>query len=284
MCWSARSAGDPQVAQRGWVSVHAAPAAFGTRTPAAFGTRTASRVRCTHRQPRSVHAPPAAFPENFHPAGHSLSCPASFHRRLPHWYRADAAYFLTWRLAGSLPASAIADRITSSGRKFVKADRLLDAATGPRWLTEAPIAESVVAILLRGELDGDYEFGAWVLMPNHIHVVLRPAGELGKTMAMLKARTARQANRYLGKEGQPFWSRDYFDHWIRNRLEEERIRRYIEQNPVKAGLCMTPEQWPWSSAASERGSRRVYSFVTEERALLGTRLAPRNAAAAARTH
>jgi putative transposase len=182
--------------------------------------------------------------------GHLSFVAASFHRRLPHWYRAGAAYFLTWRLAGSLPASAIADRITRSGARFVTADRLLDvAATGPRWLTEASIAESVIAILLRGEREGDYELGPWVLMPNHIHLVLRPEGELGKIMAMLKARTARQANRCLDREGQSFWSRDYFDRWIRNGIEEERIGHYIEQNPVKAGLCITPEQWQWSSAA-----------------------------------
>jgi hypothetical protein len=43
---------------------------------------------------------------------------------------------------------------------------------------------------------------------------------------------------------------DYFDRWIRNTIEEQRITRYIEQNPVRAGLCLVPEEWPWSSAAA----------------------------------
>ncbi len=58
----------------------------------------------------------------------------------------------------------------------------------------------------------------------------------------------------LNRKG-PFWAKDYFDRWIRNLDEEQRITRYIERNPVKAGLCSTPEDWLWSGA--RRGERRV---------------------------
>lgn len=200
--------------------------------------------------------------ENPHPTRHYRCMPPPFHTRLPHWHKPGAAYFLTWRLAGSLPAGAVADRLTTEGARFVAKDRLLDAAaTGPRWLAQPAIADGVVSTLLRGESDGEYELGSWVLMSNHIHVVLRPEGELAKVMATIKARSSREANRRLGRVGQPFWARDYFDRWIRNRIEEERISQYIEQNPVKAGLCSLPEQWRWSSART-RGASRILDPCT----------------------
>jgi REP element-mobilizing transposase RayT len=144
------------------------------------------------------------------------------------------------------------DLWTSDGAKFVSGDRLLDAAaTGPRWLLQPVIADAVVSILLGGR----FELGAWVVMLNHVHIVLRPCLDLPKTISGIKACSARDANRLLGRVGRPFWARDYFDRWIRNGDEEQRITRYIEYNPVKAGLCLVPEDWPWSSA--KRGYRRV---------------------------
>jgi len=171
------------------------------------------------------------------------------HSRLPHWQKEGATYFVTWRLHGSLPVCAAADFWTSEGAKFVRADRLLDAgATGPRWLMKPDIAASVARNLLECEANGQYELGAWVLMSNHVHVVLRPQFDLSKVISGIKARSARDANRLLGHAGRPFWARDYFDRWIRDRDEERRITRYIEENPVKAGLCRAPHDWPWSSA------------------------------------
>jgi REP element-mobilizing transposase RayT len=172
------------------------------------------------------------------------------HSRLPHWQKDGAAYFVTWRLHGSLPVGVTTDLWTTEGAKFLKADRLLDAgATGPRWLIRADIAGSVVKILLESEQKGQCELGAWVLMPNHVHVVLRPRFDLPKVISSLKALSARDANRLLRRTGRQFWAKDYFDRWIRNSVEEQRIIRYIEQNPVKAGLCSAPEDWPWCNAA-----------------------------------
>jgi putative DNA methylase len=171
------------------------------------------------------------------------------HRKLPHWQREGAAYFVTWRLAGSLPVSLVADRLTAEGAKFLVADRLLDAiATGPRWLRFPEVAEAVAKVLLGGEAAGQYELGAWVLMPNHVHLVLRPDADLAKIVGRIKACSAKEANRRLNRQGE-FWARNYFDRWIRGRVEEERITRYIERNPVNAGLCASPDEWLWSSAA-----------------------------------
>jgi len=64
----------------------------------------------------------------------------------------------------------------------------------------------------------------------------------------IKAYTAREANQILGRAGEPFWNETY-DHWVRNEDERNRIIRYIEGNPVSAGLIEAIEQWPWSSAS-----------------------------------
>ena len=63
-----------------------------------------------------------------------------------------------------------------------------------------------------------------------------------------KTYTSREANRILGATGKTFWQPESYDHWIRDDEEKARICRYIRMNPVKAGLCKTPEEWKWSSA------------------------------------
>jgi len=72
----------------------------------------------------------------------------------------------------------------------------------------------------------------------------------------LKGYTARQANRMLGRTGEAFWQPESYDHWVRSEQEWGRIVRYIENNPVGAGLASRPEAYPWSSAASPIGNRR----------------------------
>ena len=174
------------------------------------------------------------------------------HRRLPHWQPSDVGYFVTWRLAGSLPAAAVADLWTTRGAAFVAGDRLLDAApSGPRWLAEPCVATAVVRILLEGASAGRYELGAWVLMPNHVHLLLKPVDALPRQIGWLKGRTGFEANHVMGRSG-AFWEKDYFDHWIRDRNELEKVIRYVERNPVKAGLCASPEDWEWSSARKRR--------------------------------
>jgi REP element-mobilizing transposase RayT len=159
---------------------------------------------------------------------------------------------------GSLPAFVIADRFTADGAKFIQADRLLDASpTGQRWLMRADVAEEVRETLLWGEREGEYRLGSWVLMPNHVHLILLPHGELSRVVAALKARTAKRANLLLSRTGEAFWAKDYYDHWIRSRTEEQKIARYIEQNPVKAGLRETAELWPWSSACQIQPETRL---------------------------
>jgi REP element-mobilizing transposase RayT len=127
-------------------------------------------------------------------------------------------------------------------------DRLLDAgSTGPLYLRLPGIAKLVTdAIAWRQPLE--YRLHAYVVMPNHTHLLITPQIALTKIMHSLKRFTAREANRVLSLTGQPFWQDESFDRLVRNEAEFERIVSYIESNPVNAGLALTPQDFPWSSA------------------------------------
>lgn len=197
-----------------------------------------------------------------------------YRRFLPHWQPADAPLFITWRLHGSLPATAIAQlsveraRINHDPRSqdphsdwainqhkqfFAHWDTTLHTADGPHWLAQPDIAASVRNELHRGEKENLYCLYAYTIMSNHVHVLLQPLDDpqtgqpipLSRIMQTIKGRTARQANLKLNREGH-FWTRESYDHWARNEAELQRIVAYILNNPVKAGLVEEPLDWPWS--------------------------------------
>ena len=178
-----------------------------------------------------------------------------YERTLPHWQPEGAALFITWRLHGSLPASFAVGLSAPSGKEFTRIDRHLDAAlSGPTWLKDPRVAAVVIDSLrfAEGELRL-FEIGAWVLMSNHVHVVVFPHAPLWRITKAIKGFTAHEANRILGRTGQPFWQHESFDRWVRDRRELQRSVRYVEENPVRAGLVGSAEQWPWSSASQKTG-------------------------------
>jgi putative transposase len=173
-----------------------------------------------------------------------------YRRRLPHLDVPGQPIFLTWRLYGSLPAHrAFPETIVSAGKAFALMDKLLDEVrTGPFCLRQDPIAQVVLeAIQYSAGILGRYELHAWVIMPNHVHLLITPAVALEKITKSLKGITARQANALLGLAGKPFWQDESYDHLVRDG-EFERIRNYIEENPVRAGLAVSAEDYQWSSA------------------------------------
>jgi REP element-mobilizing transposase RayT len=85
-------------------------------------------------------------------------------------------------------------------------------------------------------------------MPNHVHLLITPAVALPKLTKSLKGITARRANALLGLTGKPFWQEESYDHTVRNEREFERIRAYIEENPVRSGLVKVSGEYRWSSA------------------------------------
>jgi len=198
---------------------------------------------------------------------------------LPHVKREGAAYFVTFRLADSLPKVVLmkfqqeralalqkllqADGPSETGSKTQllaeielayrrNVERFLDKGVGECLLARTEIA-SLVAGVLRHFHEQRYLLGAWVVMPNHVHAVVWPMPNnlLSDIVKNWKGYSAREANKILGRTNTPFWQREPFDHWIRNDVERDRICRYIINNPVKAGLCKTPEAWRWSSAWRE---------------------------------
>jgi REP element-mobilizing transposase RayT len=120
------------------------------------------------------------------------------------------------------------------------------------FLRQDAIANLVVESLHRGAELGHYELASFVVMANHVHVLLLPKAPPSRLMKSLKGSTAREANRLLGRTGEPFWQRESYDHWVRGEREWRRIESYIENNPVKAGLVSRAEEYRWSSKWNQK--------------------------------
>ena len=175
-----------------------------------------------------------------------------YQRNLPHWHPDGRVIFLTWRLQGSLPQIFLYDLEKlkqDPAKQFLAADRMLDtSSTGPQWLSDPMIADQVVATLIRGTELGHYHLQAYVVMSNHVHILIQPLVPLSRITNGIRVVSAHRANAILNRTGKPFWQDESFDHWIRSGSQFERARNYIERNPVKAGRATSPEQWRWSSA------------------------------------
>ena len=158
--------------------------------------------------------------------------------------------------AGRIIAGEFLARLYGKGRgqRFVAFDRFLDgASTGPAWMKSPTISKMIVDALEFGESQrGLYGMQAFVVMSNHVHLLIETIEPIQKVTKLLKGYTARCGNRFLGRTGQAFWQDESFDHWVRNPAELARIIQYIEHNPVKAGLVQRPEDWPWSSAKGKK--------------------------------
>jgi len=128
-------------------------------------------------------------------------------------------------------------------------DKLLDLERdGALYLRMPEIASLTVDVFFHGaEKMQLYELHAFVIMPNHVHILITPHVELAKLTHSIKRFTAREANRILGLTGKRFWQDESYDRLVRDHSEFQRIQRYIENNPVRAGLVATPEEYRWSS-------------------------------------
>jgi REP element-mobilizing transposase RayT len=184
---------------------------------------------------------------------------AGWHSRgyLPHFDGRAIPQFLTFHLADSIPKKVIRrwreelkslkyeqERIALQRR----IEKYLDQGYGEAFLKLPQVARMVQDSLLK--FDGiRYRLFAWVVMPNHVHSLLTrfEQYELSDILHSLKSFTSHEANKLLHRRGQ-FWIEDYFDRYIRNQEHFEKTVKYIESNPVKAGLCLKAEDWPYSSA------------------------------------
>jgi type I restriction enzyme R subunit len=203
-------------------------------------------------------------------------------RELPHWDMPGATFFVTSCLEGSIPARGLLDlkryraELAARARpadlaedewearkwkhEFARREKWLDEGPSARWLERPALAEVVTNALMHfaGER---YEVLALVVMPSHFHWVFRPRDEWvaaipahqahrsprEQIMLSVKKLTARRCNELLHRQG-VFWQAESYDHWVRDDDELERLIRYVEDNPVKAGLVKHPADWPYSSA------------------------------------
>jgi hypothetical protein len=150
----------------------------------------------------------------------------NYARHLPHQAPAGFPIFLTWNLKGAMPNSAIdavrreRDRLekqparageTTSQRRirenkilFAMADRFLDhALDGPMYLRD-PKAAQIVEDLIRSGAGQDHDLYAWCVMSNHVHVLLKPRGELKDVTQRIKGSTAFQINGLQDERGRVF--------------------------------------------------------------------------------
>jgi REP element-mobilizing transposase RayT len=186
---------------------------------------------------------------------------------LPHLEIPEGTYFLTFRLADSIPSSLLvnlkAELFMKKGARTPEAmvlekdqyerkiNALLDKGRGDCWLNNPDIAGIVVETLR--QFDGEkYFLHAWTVMPNHVHVLftLERLSSLSSIIQSWKGSTAFQANRILHRTGR-FWQPEYFDRLVKTKRQFEFYLRYILNNPVKAGLCLEIQQWRWSGCSAD---------------------------------
>ena len=195
--------------------------------------------------------------------------PVSVTRRaLPHWYQTGVTYFVTFRTADSMPAEVI-DEWRANRDQWLRAQgldaddptwklrllhlprelqseysrkfngefhRLLDSGHGECLLRHPDVREVVVSALKY--FDGQrYHLAAFVVMPNHVHLLLGLIGDNTTTGICYswKKFTATRINRLLRRTGH-FWQGESFDHIVRSPEQFDYLVRYIANNPAKAAL------------------------------------------------
>ena len=178
-------------------------------------------------------------------------------RNLPHWTREGSVYWITFRLADSMPQEKLnawrAEReiwleqhpqpwSDEDWKQYDESlgERLqswLDAGYGSCALRRPDVRQIVQDCLLR--FDGRRLWlHAAVIMPNHVHLLLEPVAgnELSELLKGIKGASARKANQILGNTGAAFWMDESYDHIVRSERQRQHFIRYIMENPVKAKL------------------------------------------------
>ena len=179
---------------------------------------------------------------------------------LPHHDAPGLVQFVTFRLHDAMPASRRSEweamlQIEENRERRQLLESYLDRGHGDCWLGQPRIARIAVEALRF--FDGErYRLDAFVIMPNHVHVLVEIwQTPLASVMHSWKRFIAREANKIMGRTG-PFWEREYWDTWMRDETQTQKARRYIENNPAKARLVLDPADWKWGSAAGRSDDRR----------------------------
>jgi REP element-mobilizing transposase RayT len=172
-------------------------------------------------------------------------------RKLPHWTQEKVIYFVTFRLSDSLPVQKLealneekarwlaANPLPHSDRQIKEYHRnfsrriheWLDAGYGSCLLARPEICR-VVDDALNFFNGQRYALGEYIVMPNHVHVLLEPLGhhQLSEILHSWKSYSAKEINKVIGSHGS-VWHRESFDHIVRSPAHLTRIEEYIRDNP-----------------------------------------------------
>lgn len=205
--------------------------------------------------------------------GAPMEASRGWHSRgyMPHFDSHHVVQHVTFHLADSLPAGVLVrleeelrtvppTRQDAKRRKRIEV--WLDAGHGCCLLRE-PVAACLVQDTFLCFDGVRYRLLAWVVMPNHVHVLFQPmeGWTMARIVASWKSFTGRRLSSLLpaspGSDAvHRVWHREYWDRFIRDARHFHAAREYIHNNPVKVGLVRHPEEWEWSSARLEPGAPR----------------------------
>jgi len=172
---------------------------------------------------------------------------------LYHLHKDGCTYFVTFCLRDAARRKAL-DRIEpGGGSRFKNTIHRAEPieGRGSCILRKPEIAKTVENSLLFFQRDR-YDLHSWVIMPNHVHVIVTPYPDhsLSSILHSWKSFSANEINRALNQTGK-LWEEESFDHIIRDDKSLTRFADYIARNPVEAGYCAQPAEWPFGSARFE---------------------------------
>ena len=186
-------------------------------------------------------------------------------RNLPHWHQDGVLYFITFRLADSIPQGKLrqwkAERnewLQSHEEPLSRTELEEYEARFPaefqRWLDagygNCCLHEERAARILRDALvyfnERRYTLDEWVIMPNHVHLLLqlKPGEHLPDVLYSLKSFTAKEINKLLNTRGR-LWQSESYDRIVRSETELKHFRRYIRMNPTQAGIALSSVAYSW---------------------------------------
>ncbi len=174
---------------------------------------------------------------------------------LPHLKAEGGIYAVTFRLHDSLPTNVLAQMTDLDvNEKNTVLETALNAGHGECWLAQPKVAEMLKQVLLTKH-NQDYYLHAWVIMPNHVHLLLEPLNScvLSDILQAIKSISAHHANQILAREG-AFWQRESYDHLVRDEDDYNHALIYIEQNPVKANFVKHSHEYALCSAFAGEGA------------------------------
>lgn len=227
----------------------------------------------------------------FSPSGQAAHSPSSpIYGNIPHYDIEGAYQTITYRLGDSLPVEVLKEFGETGGtggspvdsphyiktpeekksedQRRHKIEKYLDAGHGACVLQRPEIAKIVIDNWHFFDSQR-YDLIAYVVMPNHVHVLIKTYKEwmLRDVVHGWKSFTGKEIKKELLKTGEPpvppaispavppslaqsVWQSNYWDRFIRNEQHFYNTVQYIHNNPVKAGLCKEPKDWYGSSVAT----------------------------------